>query len=253
LTILNTKMIYKITPSHLLQGSLRIFLLLSFIYAGCANDSAPSDESTLTTSAEMQNSTVSAAHPTSSPTVMGGGLTCDSVVVTRARIVISRLKLHRDETDTLGKGEIKAGPFVAEFNASGASIISTVTIPPGTYDHIKFEMHKLNDNEDASLLNSPLFGDFVNGGRYTAIIDGKAYVNGVGYAFSFKTSKTDNVEIHVNPPATFNAGSSYNLSLIFDPKLVFGQPGLRPFDPRSTDNQHAIEDLIKDALKALKK
>src|SRR5439155_9646018 len=106
-----------------------------------------------------------------------------------------------------------------------------------TYDLIKFEMHKLNDKEDASLLNNPIFGAFVSGGRYTAIIDGTVYVNGSGYPFSFKTSKTDNVQVFIDPPAVFSAGSSYNLALVFDPKLVFGQPGSRPFDPRSVDNQ----------------
>lgn len=238
-----------------LTGMLTTFALLATIvvYAGCSSSTtASSDQSTLTTSTEMQNSSVSAAFK-SPVTTAGGGLTCDSVVITRARLLISTMKMHHDESDTVGEGEVKVGPFIAEFNASGATILSTVTIPPGTYDRIKFELHKLNDKDDASLINSSLFGDFVNGGRYTAIIDGKAYVNGVGYPFSFKTSKTDNVQIFINPPAAFSAGSSYNLALVFDPKLVFVQSGSRPLDPRSTDNQKTIEDLIKDALKALKK
>jgi hypothetical protein len=249
------KMTYKIKQLRSFKGALFTFMLLGsiVIYSGCSSSTTPSDQSSLTTSTEMQNSTVSAAHVKSSPTIAGSGLMCDSIVISRARILISTMKLHRDENDTLGEGTVKVGPFIAEFNASGATILSKVTIPPGTYDRIKFEMHKLNDKDDATLLNDALFGDFVNGGRYTAIIDGKAYVNGVGYAFSFKTSKTDNVTVFVNPPAAFSAGSSYNLALVFDPKLVFAEGGSRPLDPRSTDNQHAIEDLIKDALKALKK
>lgn len=254
--IFNTKkMTYKINQLQSIKRVLFTFVLFGsiVIYYGCSSSTTPSDQSTLTTSTEMQNSTVSAAHQKSSPTTAGSSLTCDSIVINRARLLISTIKMHRDENDTLGEGEIKIGPFIAEFNASGATILSKVTIPPGTYDRMKFEMHKLNDKDDATLLNDALFGDFVNGGRYTAIIDGKAYVNGVGYPFSFKTSKTDNVTVFVNPPAVFSAGSSYNLALVFDPKLVFTQGGSRPLDPRSSDNQHAIEDLIKDALKALKK
>lgn len=234
------------------------FIALGFAFgaqllSGCSNTSSPSDQATVTTSSEMQNSHVSGTRLKSDHVILGGGTTCDSVVISRARIVISTIKLHFDDNDTVGKGEIKAGPFVAEFNASGATVLSTVTIPPGTYDKMKFEMHKLNDKEDASLLNNALFGDFVNGGRYTTIIEGKSYVNGIGYDFIYKSSKTENLEIKLNPSVTFAAGSSYNLALIFDPVLVFGQAGSRPLDPRSSDNQGEIEKLIKNALKALKK
>jgi hypothetical protein len=231
-----------------------IFILASTaLQFGCSSSTAPSDQANVTTSAEMQNNKVSAQHLKSGAVVTGGGLTCDSVVVSRARILLSTIKLHIDESDTAGKGTIKAGAFIAEFTTTGENILSTVSIPPGTYDKMKFEIHKLDDKADASLLNSPIFGDFVNGGRYTAIIDGKAFVNGTGYDFSFKSSKSDNVEIKLNPSITFTAGSTYNLAVIFDPVLVFGQIGSRPLDPRSTDNQNAIENLIKNALKALKK
>jgi len=242
------------TQLHLIKAIFLAFGLFTAIitYSGCSSSSSPSDQSTVTTSTQMENSSVSASHLKSSD-VITSGLTCDSVVITKARIVISTLKLHHDDADTNGQGTIKAGPFVAEFDASGATFLSTVTVPPGNYDRIKFEIHKLDDKADASLLNNPIFGDFVNGGRYTVIIDGKVYVNGASFDFSFKSSKTDNVTIFITPPATFSAGASYNLAFVFDPKLVFGQPGLRPLDPRSTDNQSAIEKLIKDALKALKK
>ena len=202
------------------------------------------------------------------------GTTADSVIVTRARVVIRTLKL-RLEGDTGGDDtvwidehdkdhdknhdgkdddldEIKAGPFVAEFNDSSKKIISNVTIPPGTFDRIRFEIHKLNENEDASLLNDPLFGDFVNGGRYTFIIDGFAYVNGVAYRFSFKSSQTDVVTFNFDPPAVFDAGHAYDLTLKFDPTIMFGRPGMRPLDPRDVDNQHDIEKLLKNAIKALR-
>ena len=209
----------------------------------------------------MQQGTVTSAAPAKSSHIMDNSKpTADSIVITRARIVIRTLKLHinGDADDTLTHEShdgdvdvIKAGPFVAEFNSTGEKIISTITIPPGTYDHIKFEIHKLNENEDPSLLNDPLFGDFVNGGRYTFIIDGFAYVNGVAYPFQFKSSQTDNVEVFLNPPAVMDATHVYDLTLIFDPRLMFGRPGMRPLDPRDVDNQHDIEKLLKNSIKAL--
>jgi hypothetical protein len=246
-------MIYQIKTNNLYRSIFAFACIFTICFlSGCSSSTSSPDQATLTTSTEMSNNRVSATHMKSG-SVTGGGLTCDSVVISRARILISTIKLHIDENDTAGKGTIKAGPFIAEFTPSAENILSTVTIPPGTYDKMKFEIHKLDDKSDASLINSPVFGDFVNGGRYTAIIDGKAYVNGIGYDFSFKSSRSDNVEIKLNPPVSFSAGSSYNLALIFDPVLVFGQTGSRPLDPRSTDNHNEIEELIKDALKALKK
>ena len=236
-------------------------------FAACSSSTSTTpptsaDKATITTSTGMQQGAVTSIISGKSPSISGNnGTTADSVVITKARIVISTLKLHLSgdaDDDTLehvhdgDKDVIKAGPFIAEFDLGSEKIISTVTIPPGTYDHIKFEIHKLNENEDQSLLNDPLFGDFVNGGRYTFIIDGISYVNGVGYPFSFKSSQTDNVTFFFEPPVLFDANHAYDLTLKFDPKLMFGRPGMRPLDPRDTDNRHDIEKLLKSAIKALR-
>jgi hypothetical protein len=189
----------------------------------------------------------------------GKGSTCDSVVVTRARIVLSNLKLHQEDDDSVDddhdghEGTIKVGPFLAEFDSSGGKIVSHVSIPYGTYEWIKFEIHKLNENADTSLMNDPLFGDFVNGGRYTYIIDGYSYVGGVAYPFSFKSSKTMNLTIFIDPPAVFDStASSYNLVIVFDPVFMFAKPGMAPLDPRDPDNQKAIEKMVKYAIRSLR-
>jgi hypothetical protein len=210
-----------------------------------------------------QGAVTSIIYSGKSPVITGSnGSTCDSVVITKARIVIRTLKLHLAgdaDDDSLehsshdgDKDVIKAGPFIAEFSLGSAKLISTVTIPPGTYDHIKFEIHKLNENEDQSLLNDPVFGDFVNGGRYTFLIDGISYVNGLPYPFTFKSSQTDNVMFFFDPPVLFDANHAYDLTLKFDPKLMFGRPGMRPLDPRDVDNAHDIEKLLRSAVKALR-
>jgi hypothetical protein len=182
------------------------------------------------------------------------------VRITRARIVISSLKLHLvgdaddDSLHQFHDGDedvIKAGPFLAEFTPTDNKIISTIVIPPGIYDRVKFEIHKLNDNEIPSLLNDSLFGDFVNGGHYTFLIEGISYVNGVGYPFTFRSSRTENVTVFLDPPAVFDADHVYDLRINFSPKLMFGRLGLRPLDPRDTDNQHDIEQMIHFAIKAL--
>jgi hypothetical protein len=248
------------------KAAIAAFVIIAAVsyLTGCSNDSGTTtgspDQATVVTGTSMQQGAVTSAAPAKSSGIMGNKPTADSIVITRARIVIRTLKLHvvGDADDTIphqehngDKDVIKAGPFLAEFNVSGQKIISTVTIPPGTYDRIKFEIHKLNENEDPSLLNDPIFGDFVNGGRYTFIIDGFAYLNGVAYPFSFKSSQTDNVEVFLNSPALYDATHVYDLTIIFDPKLMFGRAGQRPLDPRDVDNQKDIEKLLKSSIKLL--
>jgi hypothetical protein len=249
-------------------------IVAATIFIGCSDNSVnsngttiPANMSQVTMSTGMEPGTISAAtsFAKSSQISTWNGTTCDSITVTRARIVIKTLKLHQvgdvNDDDDHGNGHhddndhdgtIKAGPFIAEFDSSGEKIISSVIIPPGVYDRIKFEIHKLNENEDASLLNDPLFGDFVNGGRYTVIIEGHSYVNGIAYGFTFKSSLTANLQVFLDSVVVFDSTKAYDLSLSFDPKIVFGRPGMRPLDPRDVDNQHALEGFIERSIKLLR-
>src|SRR5205823_7559103 len=116
----------------------------SFLF-GCSSSesgttSSP-DQATVVTGTSMEQGSVTSTMSKSSA-IAENRTTADSVVITRARIVIRTLKMHliSDADDTTehqehdgDKDVIKAGPFVAEFNSSGGKIISTVTIPPGTY------------------------------------------------------------------------------------------------------------------------
>jgi hypothetical protein len=274
-------------------------LAFSFLITSCKDSSSVNSTSgTMTTSKAnvrtftgITNRSVSASSIFGkTPSVTGFHSTADSIVITRARVVINTLQLHpagqtddtiiiiknedddhgkgmgkgnkhkdkdEDEKDTIifidrDDGTIRVGSFVAEFDGSGEKIISNVNIPPGVYDRIKFEIHKLNENDDPTLLNDSLFGDFVNGGRYTFIVEGFSYVNGVAYKFDFKSSVTAHVTIDINPPATFNANAQYDLRLVFDPKIIFGVPGMKPLDPRDPDNQEVIEQMLKNSILLLK-
>ncbi len=245
-----------------------ILLVFSFWVTGCKENSSlstatgtSSSKANIRTFTGITDRSVSSSSTYGkTPSINGFHSTADSVVITRARVVISSLKLEQagvadtdtvvvikdndwhskghkdqdeDEKDIIvsidrNDGTIRVVPFVAEFNDSGEKIISEVIIPPGTYDRAKFEIHKLNENDDPSLLNDSLFGDFVNGGRYTFIIEGISYVNGIGYPFDFKSSITANVTIDLSPPITLNVNHQYDFRLVFDPKIVFGVPGMKP-------------------------
>jgi len=276
---------YSTTAQALLKAIIALgFFVGASWFVGCKDSSTDSTSgSTYTTQPKMTTSTVIEHNSVSQSYIIPKqnsiadhwGTTADSVVITRARIVISAMKMHlvgaldddedgnnqgrdhekdhdKDRHGDWDDGTIMAGPFIAEFDATGEKIVSTVIIPAGVYDRIKFEIHKLNENEDASFLNDPLFGDFVNGGRYTVLIDGISFVNGVGYPFTYRSSLTANVQVFLDPPAVFDSLQVYDLRLVFDPIVVFGMPGLRPLDPRDPDNHGIIDGMIKSSIRALR-
>lgn len=235
--------------SHFLTG-IACIVIASFV--GCADSSSPSSDATVTTRTEMASSSVtSSSYEKGSQTILAGGLTCDSLHVSSAALLISSLKMHRDGgSDSSEGGSIRTNPFVATFDASlGAQFVSVVTVPAGTYDRMKFEFHKLKGGLDDELINNPVFADFLNGGSYTVVIKGESYVAGVAYPFVFRSSRTENVQVHLDPSVTFEAGKEYDLVLRFDPAAVFAQVLGRPLDPRDSDNQKEIEARIKLALK----
>lgn len=249
----------KHSSKHIILWSKAFLALIAGVFivsfaSGCADSSSPSSDATVNTRTEMGSTSVNSTTSKGAQTVLAKGLTCDSLHISSATLLISSLKLHHDESDSVDGGTIRTVPFVAEFDAAlGARLVSTVTIPTGTYDRIKFEFHKLKDGLEDALINDPIFGEFVSGGRYTAIIKGDVFVAGVAYPFVFRSSQTENVQVRLDPPVTFEGGKEYDLVLTFDPSAVFAQVLGRPLDPRDVDNQKDIEKQIKLAIKANKR
>ncbi|MDP4221216.1 MAG: hypothetical protein Q8916_02605 [Bacteroidota bacterium] len=290
-----------------LKGLLSLGFFAAGIWlAGCSDKasintaSVPANKAEIRTFASMQKGTINSSTIFGkAPAITDLHSTADSIVITRARILVGAIQLHPvggpedtiiiiktkddDEHEGMGSGNghgkglakghhkrhrdndedveirvieredgtIRVGPFIAEFDTAGETIVSRVAIPPGTYDKVKFEIHQLNENDDSTLLNDSLFGDFVNGARYTIIIDGFAYIGGKAYPFSYRSSQTDNVTVTLDPPAVYDANHTYDLRLVFDPKIMFARPGQKPLDPRDPDNREAIELMIRNSIRVL--
>jgi hypothetical protein len=204
-------------------------------------------------SAEMDNGGVGAIM------AIKGGATksateVDSIYVTRIRLLISDLKMHMTEKDSVtGDKTIKTGPYIIQYDSAGSHVFTNTSVPSGSYDRIKFEFHKLSSNEVATYLNDPLFQDFVTDDRYTVIIDGYVFDEGVKSPFTYRSKATDNVQVRFDPAIVLEAGSTTNIALQFSPKAVFKKGSNSPLDPRDGANHSEMEKAIKDAMKALKK
>ena len=168
------------------------------------------------------------------------------IILDTVKILIKDIKLNvannnQDSTN------FKVGPFVLYLNlSSGINEISSAIISAGIYDKIKFEIHKLNDNE---LVPDPDFAD-VNG-RYSVIVKGRY----LGNNFVYKSDKSAHQILNFPVSVPIVSGNLSNITLIVKPYIWFISNGvyLDPGDPsNSNDIDNNIKDNIKNNIKAFK-
>jgi len=190
------------------------------------------------------------------------GIDIDSIVITNAIVFVSDVKLHSD-VDSLENDEhdqaIKTGPFVLVFDSSGTHVVTDVTIPPGTYDRVKFEFHKPDKNADAVLLSE--FPELENGGQtYTVWIYGYTFKAGIRTSFSVQSSASKNVTVrfedrdfHDKDRIVLNANTLATLAFELDPRIVFHlSDGITLFDPRDLfDHQKDVDDNVLIAIRVV--
>jgi hypothetical protein len=230
-------------------------------YNGCSSSTTvSSDESTVTMQSQLATSDVDRM-------VVKGDIpsvvTFDSIVVTRTLVFVKDVKLHSDKDDVdsdTHAGTIKSGPFVLVFDSTGSHVVTTTTIPSGTYDKIKFEIHKPNQNDvsDAAILTQ--FPEFENGNQfYTVVIEGYTMTAGVRSYFTVHSTASKNVSFKFEDKnfadqnnIVLGANTTSTLSFEFDPRIVFHLSGDiigTLFDPQDTTHQNDIDNHVLIAIR----
>jgi hypothetical protein len=161
------------------------------------------------------------------------------LVLDTVKILIKDIKLNvannnQDSTN------FKVGPFVLFLNLSTSiNFISSAIIPAGTYQKIKFEVHKLNDNE---AVPDPEFADA--NGRYSVIVKGSY----LGNYFIYKSTKSAHqiLQFPSNLPIATSVLS--NITLVVKPYIWFIKNDVY-LDPRVPENSNDIDNNIKDNIK----
>ena len=240
------------TPNLRIVSSAFLLLLGSLTINSCSSTDATPTTSNVTVTAETEGTKATSAFRKNdnAPT---SGIVADSIEITRVRFLLSAVKLHVEGNDTLKDGNIEAGPFILEFTPGLARVFSTITVPAGQYEKIKFEIHKLPSSIDQIYLNNPTFTDFVTASRSTIIIEGRVWSakSSIPTNFVYKSAITANVEAKFPGLITLNGGSNATLAMIFSPLLAFKASSV--LDPRDPDNAKDIDAYLKTAIKALKK
>jgi hypothetical protein len=147
-----------------------------------------------------------------------------------------KLKVSGNNPDTT---DFKVGPFVIFLNLSSSiNLISSEIIPDGVYEKIKFEVHKLNDNETPP---DPEFADA--NGRYSIIVKGWY----LGNYFIYKSTKSAHQILQFPSTVQVTSKNLSNITMIVSPYIWFIKNGAW-LDPTVPANSNDIDNNIKDNI-----
>ncbi|MBI3258933.1 MAG: hypothetical protein HYZ54_05600 [Ignavibacteriae bacterium] len=233
---------------------LAIAICISLWTLGCSESTTTSNEPQIQIYTQLDATSVTPASKSNGePAITVNGETADSLHINRVRILISNMKLHMTKEDSNFPGhDIKVGPFLLNIDASGAYLNASSPIPIGIYDHIKFEIHKFSANEVGAYLNDGVYSDFVTDDRYTIIIEGISYKDGVGHPFTYKSKSTHNLTLKFLNDIDIQVHTTYSILLFMNPLFIFRNDN-SVLDPRDPNNSDEIEKGIKLAFRALKR
>lgn len=136
------------------------------------------------------------------------------------------------------------GPFLVVLEDTTPVQIALDTIPPGTYNGIKFKIHRLRSKD---LLNNPALPDSMVG--YSVAVSGSVKdTSGTWTPFLFKANIDEEFKARGN--FVVNPGDKLvPYALKFDLASWFTTPGGRVLDPNDWRDRMWIRYLIKASLK----
>ncbi len=167
----------------------------------------------------------------------------DTVILSSAKVLIKEIEFENDALED--SAELEIGPFLVNLNlAGGLTEIATGDLPNGTYDKIKFEIHKAEDDGethgDTAFYNGPADDE-----RFSFIISGTYNDT----AFTYKSQKGVEQESDLNPPIVISDSlKDVNVTLIVNPSGWFKKNG-NFLDPRNEANRSDIDDNIKNSFR----
>jgi len=231
------------------------FLMLTsiFVFSGCSETSVPDNQATVNIQSQMSLA-VSQLIDLDIKGEKIQGTEVDSVRITRTRILLSRIKFHlENETNDGIDKEFKTGPFLFIGDETGSYFNMTDgQIPPGSYEKIKFEIHRFSSSDLNQYQNHVTFQDFATNDRYSVIIEGISFKDGNAYEFTYYGTPTANLSMKFEPSLVCEENSTTIICFQINPINLF-KSGNSVCDPRDSGNMNDIDNLIKSAIRAVKK
>jgi len=171
----------------------------------------------------------------------------DSMRINSFRALISSIKLN----DSVEDENKKLGPFLVGYTIKdGGYEVTEMSLPEGSYQKIKFELHKFPGNDWKPYEGDATFGDFANEKKNTILASGTYYIKGEAYPFEFETDQTENLSLSFSNPIELKSGTIEEIVLELTASNLFmnGDDILPP----TAEYQKEIEKNIHHSIVAVK-
>ncbi len=188
-----------------------------------------------TTEPDQTNLSLSFATDSNLPKSTG-----DDLQLQEVKLLIRNIKIkNQSGEDSL---HIKTGPMVVQLNLQGGlTEFSSSEIPQGTYNRVRFEIHKLEDSE------TPPDQEFKEGSesskRYSIVVKGT--LNGESFMYKSKKSAVQDIKLEEDLVVEENADA--NLTIKVDPFSWFYQGDLL-LNPNDSANDDKIDNNLKNSF-----
>jgi hypothetical protein len=168
-------------------------------------------------------------------------IAADDFQIQNVKLLVRNIKIKNQSfEDSL---HVKTGPVVVDLNLEGKTTeFAYSEIPAGTYNRIRFEIHKIEDSEvppDSEFKESNESSD-----RFSVIVKGQLN----GELFTYKSRKSAVQDIKLAEDLIVEEGEEANLTITVDPFSWFYE-GDKFLDPNDNSNDDKIDNNLKYSFK----
>jgi hypothetical protein len=178
----------------------------------------------------------------------------DTIILRSVELVLRKVELKKVETsacdDVPDNGdceEFETGAMLAALplGATAATTEIAVNAPPGLYDKLEFEIHKVDPSADAVFLAAHPGFDGIS-----IKVTGTYSQAGTRSDFTYTTALDASQEAVLNPPLTVVSGTAANLTLRFDVSSWYLNAGKTALvNPATANTGGANESIVNDNIK----
>ena len=173
----------------------------------------------------------------------------NTLVIDRVDLVLREIELRRStasadcaESQTEDSCEkLEIGPVLLSLpvGVGGATRAFSVTITPGSYDKVEFEIHKPSSSDDAAFVQAHPELDGVS-----------VHVTGSynGQPFDFRSDLDAEEELALTPPLVVTDSGATDLTMFVDLDGWFRDAGGSLIDPTTAASGHENEDTVKQNI-----
>jgi hypothetical protein len=209
--------------------STALLLALAPVLAGCQDDAMTPQKPTVTVSLS-----------TEAPSA--GKVSAAGIEVSSAKILLKAITFHSALSDD--STDVATGSIVVTLNLSGGlTQVVAQDVRPGTYDRVRFKLHKPEDFEPVP---DPEFRVGSSGNeRFSAVVRGTSS----GAPFLFRSSESADQEVVIQPPLVVSEDRTTNLTMVVSTSQWFRGPE-GTLDPLRAEDARIIEDNIKRSFES---